>query len=100
MHCRLDDAAALEAQIAESESVLPVGLLGDVAVLRAGSRAVRVNTPAIEQNALLRWRVSLEQGGDITGEVRAWSLPERGSWQREGRWFVLRDLALPGDLPP
>ncbi|HUQ12209.1 MAG TPA: 4-alpha-glucanotransferase [Steroidobacteraceae bacterium] len=100
MHCRLDDAAALEAQIAESESVLPVGLLGDVAVLRTGARAVRVNTPAIEQDALLRWRVLLEQGGGRTGEVRAWSLPERGAWQRDGRWFMLRDLPLPEDLPP
>jgi 4-alpha-glucanotransferase len=100
MHCRLDDVATLEAQIAESESVLPVGLLGDVAVLRAGARAVRVNTPAIEHNALLRWRVLLEGGGERAGETRAWSLPERGAWQRDGRWFMLRDLALPEDLPP
>jgi 4-alpha-glucanotransferase len=100
MHCRLDDAAALEAQIGESEAVHPVGLLGDVTVLRVGARAVRVNTPAIEQNALLRWRVTLEQGAERSGEVRAWSLPERGAWQRDGRWYMLRDLALPDDLPP
>jgi 4-alpha-glucanotransferase len=75
-------------------------LLGDVVVLRNGARAARVNTPATEQNALLRWRVELEGGGERRGEVRAWDLPERGSWQRDGRWFVLRDLALPEDLPP
>jgi 4-alpha-glucanotransferase len=99
MHCRLDDAAAIEAQIAESEDQ-PAGLLGDVSVLRAGSRAVRVNTPAIDRDALLRWRVVLENGGERCGETRAWSLPERGAWQRDGRWYMLRDLALPEDLPP
>jgi 4-alpha-glucanotransferase len=99
MHCRLDDAAHLEAQIQESESVHPVGLLGDVVVLRAGSRAARVNTPATEHNALLEWTVKLEGGGERRGQVRAWDLPERGSHSQAGRWFVLRDLELP-DLPP
>jgi 4-alpha-glucanotransferase len=99
MHCELGDAAALEAQIARSEAVHPVGLLGEVAVSRVGARAVRVNTPAIDQDALLRWRVVLEQGGERQGEARAWSLPERGAWQRDGRWYMLRDLALP-ELPP
>ena len=64
MHCRLDDAAALESQIRESEAAHPVGLLGDVVVLRNGARAARINTPAIEQNALLRWTVKLEGGGE------------------------------------
>ncbi|HEX6636837.1 MAG TPA: 4-alpha-glucanotransferase, partial [Steroidobacteraceae bacterium] len=99
MHCPLDDARALEREIAESEHVHPAGVLGEVAVSRAGARAVRINTPAIEQNALLRWRVSLEDGAERAGEVRAWSLPERGAWQRDGRWYMLRDLPLP-DLPP
>jgi 4-alpha-glucanotransferase len=100
MHCRLDDAALLEMQIAESESVHPVGLLGDVVVSRPGSRFARVNTPAIEQNALLKFRVVLEQGGERAGQAQAWSLPERGAYQRDGRWFMLRDLPLPEDLPP
>ena len=99
MHCRLDDAALIEAQIAESEATLPVGLLGDVVVSRAGARFARVNTPAISEDALLKYRVVLEQGGEHTGEVRSWSLPERGSYERDGRWFVLRDLPLPEDLP-
>ena len=99
MHCRIDDAAALETQIRESEAAHPVGLLGDVVVLRAGSRAARVNTPAIEQNALLRWTVKFEGGGGTrSGEVRAWDLPERGSHQQDGKWYVLRDLPLPADL--
>jgi 4-alpha-glucanotransferase len=100
MHCRLDDAGALERQIQESEAAHPVGLLGDVAVSRVGARFARVNTPAIEQNALLRWRVAFEGGGERSGEVKAWSLPERGSHQHEGRWYMLRDLPLPDDLPP
>ena len=100
MHCQLGDAARIEAQIAESEALHPSGLLGDVAVSRVGARNVRVNTPAIDQDALLRWRVVLEQGAERGGEVRAWSLPERGSYQREGRWYMLRDLPLPEDLPP
>jgi 4-alpha-glucanotransferase len=100
MHCRIDDAAALTAQIHESEAAHPVGLLGDVVVLHAGSRVVRINTPAIEQNALLRWRVTLEDSVERTGEVRAWSLAERGAWQQDGDWFMLRDLPLPEDLPP
>jgi 4-alpha-glucanotransferase len=99
MHCRLDDAAILDEQIRESEAAHPNGLLGDVVVLRSGARAARLNTPAIEHNALLRWSVELEGGGERTGEIRAWDLPERGSHQLDGRWFVLRDLALP-DLPP
>ena len=45
-----------------------------------------------------RW--SSKRGGERRGEVRAWDLPERGSHQQDGRWFVLRDLALPADLPP
>ena len=88
-----------EAQIRESEAAHPVGLLGDVVVLRAGSRAARVNTPAIEHNALLRWTVKFEGGGGTrSGEVRAWDLPERGSHQQDGKWYVLRDLPLPADL--
>jgi 4-alpha-glucanotransferase len=99
MHCRIDDAATLEAQINESEAAHPVGLLGDVVVLRAGARVARVNTPAIEQNALLRWTVKFEGGGGTrSGEVRAWDLPERGSHQQDGKWYVLRDLPLPADL--
>jgi 4-alpha-glucanotransferase len=100
MHCELGDARSLERQIEASEAAHPAGLLGDVVVSRAGSRVARLNTPAIEQNALLKWRVSLENGGERIGEVNAWSLPERGSHQQGGRWFVLRDLALPADLPP
>lgn len=99
MHCRTDDAAALDAEILESESAHPTGILGDVVVLRNGARAARINTPAIEQNARLKWTVELEEGGERHGEVRAWSLPERGAWQRDGRWYMLRDLALPEDLP-
>jgi 4-alpha-glucanotransferase len=97
MHCRLDDAAALEAQIQESEAH-PGGLLGDVVVLRNGARAARINTPALEHDALLRWTVELEGGGERRGEARAWELPERGSHQQGGKWFVLRDLDLPADL--
>ena len=99
MHCRLDDGPALEAQIRESEAAHPAGLLAGVTVLRAGEATVRVNTPAIELNALLRWTVLLEGGGERRGEVRAWSLPERGSHQQDGKWWMLRDLTLPADLP-
>jgi 4-alpha-glucanotransferase len=99
MHCTLDDAAALERQIHASESVHPRGLLDEVVLLRPGARAARINTPAIEHNARLKWRVELEGGGEHRGEVQAWDLPERGSYMREGRWFVLRDLALPDDMP-
>ena len=101
MHCRLDDAAALNAQIHESEAAHPTTVLGDVVVLRNGARAARINTPAIEKNALLRWTIKLEGHGEVrAGEVRAWDLPERGSHQENGRWYVLRDLPLPTDLPP
>jgi 4-alpha-glucanotransferase len=74
-------------------------LLGEVAVLRIGAREVRINTPAVEHNALLRWTVRLEGGGTRSGAVRAWDLPERGAHQFAGRWYMLRDLALPADLP-
>ena len=66
MHCRLDDAATLEAQIREAEAAHPVGLLGDAIVLRNGARAARLNTPAIDHNALLRWSVVLEGGGSAS----------------------------------
>jgi 4-alpha-glucanotransferase len=100
MHCRLDDASALNAQIQESEAAHPTTVLGDVVVLRNGSRAARINTPAIDQNALLRWTIKLEGSGEVrSGEVRAWDLPERGSHQENGRWYMLRDLSLPADLP-
>jgi len=100
MHCRLDDAAGLNEQIRESEAAHPTSVLGDVVVLRNGARAARINTPAIDQNALLRWTVKLEGNGEVrSGEVRAWELPERGSFQQNGRWYMLRDLALPEDLP-
>ncbi len=100
MHCKVDDAFALEAEIRESEAAHPLGLLGDVVVLRNGARAARINTPAIDQNALLRWTVRFEQGGEVSGEVHCWDLPERGSYQQDhGPWFMLRDLPLPDDLP-
>src|SRR5947207_14007993 len=98
MHCRLDDPRVLEQQIRESEAVHPDGLLGEVVVLRNGMRSARINTPAIDDNALLRWSVTLEGGGMRAGEVRAWDLPERGAFESRGRWCMLRDLALPGDL--
>src|ERR1041384_5254338 len=69
MHCRLDDAAALEAQIRESEAAHPAGLLADVAVVREGEAVVRINTPAIELNATVRWSIQLEGGGERRGEV-------------------------------
>jgi 4-alpha-glucanotransferase len=100
MHCRIDDATALEAQIRESEAAHPIGLLADVTVLRGGLRATRVNTPAIEHDARLAWTVRLEQGGMRSGEAHAWDLPERGSHNQDGKWYVLRDLPLPADLPP
>ena len=100
MHCDLDTEEALRAQIGESEAAHPKGLVGDVVVLRAGARAARINTPAIDRNARLKWRVALEAGGERLGEVAAWDLPERGSYQVHDRWFVLRDLELPLDLPP
>jgi 4-alpha-glucanotransferase len=101
MHCRLDDAASLNAQIHESEAAHPTTVLSDVVVLRNGARAARINTPAIDQNALLRWTIRLEGAGDVrSGEVRAWDLPERGSHQENGRWYMLRDLPMPADLPP
>ena len=100
MHCQLDDVAALNAQIQESEAAHPTTVLGNVVVLRNGARAARINTPAIEQNALLRWTIKLEGSGDVrSGEVRAWELPERGAHQASGRWYMLRDLPLPTDLP-
>ncbi len=99
MHCRLDDAAVLEAQIRESEAAYADALLGDVAVIRGAARGVVVNTPAVEHNALLKWSVALERGGAREGEVRAWDLPERGHHQHDGRHFMLRELTLPGDLP-
>ena len=100
MHCRLDDVSALNAQIRESEAAHPTTVLSDVVVLRNGARAARINTPAIEQNALLRWTIKLEGSGDVrSGQVRAWDLPERGSHQENGRWYMLRDLPLPADLP-
>jgi 4-alpha-glucanotransferase len=68
-------------------------------VVRAGDVVVRINTPAIELNALVRWSVQLEGGGERRGEIPAWSLPERGSHEVNGKWWVLRDLALPADLP-
>ena len=93
MHCRLDDATALQAQIDESEAAHPVGLLGDVVVSRAGSRVARINTPAIEHNALLRWTITLEVGGERHGEIRAWSLPERGAfWSVRARRAYYREL--------
>ena len=99
MHCQLDDAQLLTAQIREAEAAHPVGLVSDVVVVRNGARAARINTPALEHNATLRWSVALEGGGERRGEARVWDLPERGSYQEDGKWFVLRDLALPQDLP-
>src|SRR5688572_5553404 len=98
MHCRLDDAAILDEQIRESEAAHPKGLLGDV-VVASHARVARLSTPAIEHNAALRWTVELEGGDERRGELHAWDLPERGSYQQDGRWFVMRDLALPADLP-
>ena len=76
MRCRLDDAAGLAEEIRESEAAHPAGLLGEVVVLRNGARAARLNTPAIDQNAMLRWTVKLEDGGQRQGEIRSWDIPE------------------------
>ena len=85
MHCRLDDAAALEAAIRDSEATHDARLLEVVTVARSGHPVVRINTPAIERNALARWIVHLEGGASVAGEVRAWDLPERGAHEFDGR---------------
>ena len=52
MHCRIDDAAALETQIRESEAAHPAGLLGDVVVLRAGPTFDLVGVNRLDESVL------------------------------------------------
>ena len=97
MHCRLDDAAALDEQIRESEAAHPVGLLGDVVVLRSGARAARVNTPAIETQcaaALDAW--SSRAAASAAARCAPGICPSAARTSRTASWFVLRDLPLPG----
>jgi 4-alpha-glucanotransferase len=96
MHCRLDDAAALEAELAELETHAARNLLGEVAVVHGPNRGVIVNTPASQSNPLLRWTVKLEDGSQRSGEIRAWDVVERSHHHPGGRHCIRRELMLPG----
>jgi 4-alpha-glucanotransferase len=99
MHCRLDDAALLDAEIREAETAGAGELLGEVVVLHGARRGVMINTPATSFNPLLRWTVTLENGTTRSGEIPAWEVIERGHHHPDGRHCIWRELFLPADLP-
>jgi 4-alpha-glucanotransferase len=96
MHCRIDDAAALEAQLTELDACAAANLLDEVAVVHGADRGVIVNTPASQVNPLLRWTVKLEDGSQRSGEIRAWDVIERSHHHPGGRHCIRRELMLPG----
>ena len=99
MHCRLDDAAALEAQIRESEAAHPSGLFGDVVVLRERCARRACEHARDRTERLVAMAVVLEDGGGA--QRRSARLGSAGARLASAGRSMVRAArsALPGDLP-
>jgi 4-alpha-glucanotransferase len=99
MGCRVDDAAAIEHEIADLDAERWRTLLPPVAVIRPGRAGVVVAMPANVLDRPLEWSVQLEGGQAVAGSARAGDLTEGERRELDGRWLTRRLLVLPENLP-
>jgi 4-alpha-glucanotransferase len=99
MGCRVDDAAAIEHEIAELDAERWRSVLPPVAVVRPGRTGVVIALPADQLDRPLDWSLQLADGSSRAGCVRSSDLTEGERREVDGRWLTRRLLVLPDDLP-
>jgi 4-alpha-glucanotransferase len=99
MGCRVDDATAIERELAELDAERWRTVLPPVAVVRPGRTGVVVALPADVLDRPLEWAVQLADGHAVTGTVCAGDLTECERRDLDGRLLTRRLLVLPENLP-
>jgi len=99
MGCRVDDAVAIEREIADLAAERWRLLLPPVAVIRPGRTGVVVAVGADMLDQPLEWNLGLADGGEISVSVRASELTELERIELDGHWRTRRILVLPDDVP-
>jgi 4-alpha-glucanotransferase len=93
------DAHALEHEL-HADAVRYMGqLLPPVVVLHPRRTSVTVAVPADQLDGSLHWKITLDAGNEVSGEVHAGSMQEHERRELDGRWHTRRELHLPADLP-
>jgi 4-alpha-glucanotransferase len=99
MGCPTSDAIAIERALQEGEAARWRSLLAPVAVVFPGGPEIIVAVPADRIEDTLRWRVGVDGGAELSGEVRATELRELERGEVTGRWQTRRALRLPDTIP-
>ena len=100
MGCRVDDPAALAADLSEAEMARFKGLLPPLASARGPHAGVDLNISARDFGASLVWTVNLEDGSHCEGVISTAACPETWRGEVDGSWITRRRLELPAALPP
>jgi 4-alpha-glucanotransferase len=99
MGCRVDDAAALEHELAELDSASWRSPLPAVVVIGPGHRSAVLAVPADLLDGEIAWRVCLAEDGELAGRTRAGELAEFERRELDGRIATRRRFELPAELP-
>jgi 4-alpha-glucanotransferase len=100
MGCRVDDPAALAADLREAEITRFRRLLPPIASARGAHAGIDLNISARDFGASLVWTVNLEDGSHCEGAVSTAACREIWRGEIDGSWITRRRLELPAALPP
>ena len=100
MGCRVDDPAALAADLREAEITRFRRLLPPIASARGAHAGIDLNISARDFGASLIWTVNLEDGSHCEGAVSTAACREIWRGEVDGSWITRRRLELPVALPP
>jgi 4-alpha-glucanotransferase len=100
MGCRVDDPAALAAELHRLEATRGLAFLPPVAAARGARVGIDINVSARDFGSALTWRVRCEDGSHRDGVISTADCPEVWRGDVEGSWITRRRLELPLDLPP
>ena len=100
MGCRVDDPAALAADLREAEIARFKHVLPPIASARGPNAGIDLNISARDFGASLVWTVNLEDGSHCEGVISTAACPEIWRGEVDGSWITRRRLKLPAELPP
>ena len=100
MGCRVDDPAALAADLREAEIARFKHVLPPIASARGSHADIDLNISARDFGASLVWTVNLEDGSHCEGVISTAACPEIWRGEVDGSWITRRRLKLPAALPP
>jgi 4-alpha-glucanotransferase len=99
MGCRVDDPAALAADLREAEIARFKHVLPPIASTRGPNAGIDLNISARDFGASLVWTVNLEDGSHCEGVISTAACPEIWRGEVDGSWITRRRLKLPAALP-